>query len=249
MRLKLIACEIFYREFCSVMASSPNTVDAKFLPKGLHDIGTEGMRERLQAVIDRVDDPRYEAVLMGYGLCNNGVVGLTSRKYPMVIPRAHDCITLFLGSSERYLEYFNSHPGVYFETTGWMERGKADGELSQLSVGKVLGVGQSYEDLVAKYGEDNAKYLWSELGDLRKNYHQFTYIEMGIGPDEKFEAEAREEAAQRGWKFEKLKGELGMFQRLVDGVWEEKEFLVVPPGKQVAADYGGGLITIKGLEE
>jgi hypothetical protein len=68
---------------------------------------------------------------------------------------------------------------------------------------------------------------------------------MGMGPDADFERQAREEAAQRGWEFEKLSGDLGMFQRLVDGVWDEKEFLVVPPGKQVAADYGGGLITIK----
>src|SRR5271157_2594395 len=158
MRLKLITCEIFYREFCSVMARSPNTVDVEFLPKGLHDIGVEGMRTRLQTALDRVDDPRYEAVLMGYGLCNNGVVGLTAGKYPLVIPRAHDCITLFLGGAERYLDYFNNHPGVYFMTTGWMERGKADGELSQLSVGKILGVGQNYEDLMARYGEDNAKY-------------------------------------------------------------------------------------------
>ena len=60
-----------------------------------------------------------------------------------------------------------------------------------------------------------------------------------------FERQARDEAAQRGWEFEKLSGDLGMFQRLVDGVWDEKEFLVVAPGKQVAADYGGGLITIK----
>ena len=133
-------------------------------------------------------------------------------------------------------------------TTGWSERGKADGELSQLSVGKVLGVGKNYEDLVARYGEDNAKYLWSELGDLRKNYSQFTYIDMGMGPDGNFERQAREEAAQRGWKFEKLAGDLGMFQRLVDGVWDEKEFLMVPPGKQVVADYGGGLISIKGTE-
>jgi hypothetical protein len=40
-----------------------------------------------------------------------------------------------------------------------------------------------------------------------------------------------------------------MFQRLVDGVWDEKEFLVVPPGGQVVADYGGGLISIKGIGE
>jgi hypothetical protein len=130
-----------------------------------------------------------------------------------------------------------------------MERGKADGELSQLSVGKILGVGQNYEDLVARYGEENAKYLWSELGDLTKNYSQFTYIEMGVGPDESFAREARQEAAKRGWKFEKLAGDLGMFQRLVDGVWDEKEFLVVPPGRQVVADYSGGLISIKGVEQ
>ena len=248
MRLKLITCEIFYREFCSVIAQSPNTVDMEFLPKGLHDIGSEGMRERIQAVVDRVDDPRFEAVLLGYGLCNNGIVGLTARKYPLVIPRAHDCITLFLGSGQRYLDYFNSQPGVYFKTSGWIERGKADGELSQLSVGKVLGVGQDYADLVARYGEDNAKYLWSELGDLTKNYSQITYIEMGVGPREAFEREAREEAAKRGWKFEKLAGDLGIIQRLVDGIWDEKEFLVVPPGRQVAADYSGGLISIKGTE-
>jgi hypothetical protein len=126
-----------------------------------------------------------------------------------------------------------------------MERGKADGELSQLSVGKILGLGQNYEDLVARYGEENAKYLWSELGDLTKHYSQFTYIEMGVGPDESFARQAREEAAKRGWKFEKLAGDLGMFQRLVDGVWDQKEFLVVPPGRQVAADYSGGLISIK----
>ena len=246
--MKLISCEIFYREFCSVVASSPNTVDAEFLPKGLHDIGSEGMRERLQCALDRVDDPRYEAVLLGYGLCNNGVVGLTAGKYPLVIPRAHDCITLFLGSADRYLDYFNSHPGVYFKTTGWIERGKADGELSQLSVGKVLGVGQDYQELVARYGEDNARYLWAELGDLTRNYSKFAYIDMGLGPDASFEQQAREEAVQRGWKFEKLIGDLGMFRRLVDGIWDEKEFLVVPPGRQVMADYGEGLISIKGME-
>ena len=95
MRLKLISCEIFYRELCWAVARSPNTVDIEFLPKGLHDIGSEGMSARLQAVLDRVDDPRYEAVLLGYGLCNNGIAGLRPGKYRLIVPRAHDCITLF----------------------------------------------------------------------------------------------------------------------------------------------------------
>lgn len=118
MKLKLISCEIFYREFSSVIARSPHMVDAEFLPKGLHDIGTAGMRDRLQGAIDRVDSSNYEAILVGYGLCNNGVVGLTSREKPLIIPRAHDCITLFLGSKERYLDYFPKEPRCLFRDYG-----------------------------------------------------------------------------------------------------------------------------------
>lgn len=182
MRLKLLSCEIFYREFCAAIARSPHTVDVEFLPKGLHDVGSETMLARLQEAVDRVEDSKYDALLMGYGLCNNGVVGLTARLCPLVIPRAHDCITLFLGSAERYLDYFNAHPGVFFKTTGWIERGEG-GDLIQLAVGKKLGWQQSFEDLVARYGDDNARYLWGELGNLMKHYGQITFIEMGIEPE------------------------------------------------------------------
>ena len=108
MRLKLIACEIMYRELCTAVARSVNLVDVEFLPKGLHDIGQAGMSSRLAEVLAGVDETRYEAILLGYGLCSNGLVGLAARSIPLVVPRAHDCITLFLGSKERYLEYFRA---------------------------------------------------------------------------------------------------------------------------------------------
>jgi len=246
MRLKLISCEILYREFCAAVARSSNMVDVEFLTKGLHDIGSEGMLERLQAAVDRVDASHYDAILLGYALCNNGLVGLTARTIRLVVPRAHDCITLFLGNKERYHDYFEGHPGVFFETTGWIERGESDGELSQLALGKKLGFRNSYEDLVARYGEDNAQYLWDQLGDLTKHYGQITFIEMGIEPDSSFEDRAREKAEAHGWKFEKLRGDMGLVQRLVDGAWDESEFLVVPPGGRISAQYNGGIISIEG---
>jgi hypothetical protein len=244
MRLKLISCEIFYREFCLAVSRSPNIVDAEFLTKGLHDIGSAVMLERLQAAVDRVD-ARYEAVLLGYGLCNNGIAGLTARQVPLVVPRAHDCITFFLGSKERYLDYFQGHPGVFFETTGWIERGEADGELSQLALGERLGMRQSFEELVARYGEDNAKYLWAELSKVPRHYGQMTFIEMGVEPNSSFERSAREKAEARGWRFEKVQGEMGLIQRLVDGVWDKSEFLVVPPGQRITALYDEGIISIE----
>ena len=201
------------------------------------------MRTRLQAAIDRVDEQQYDALLLGYGLCNNGVVGLAAKSIPLVVPRGHDCITVFLGSAARYMDYFQSHPGVYFKTTGWIERGEADGELGQLAMGKKLGLQQSYEELVAKYGEDNARYLWEELGEnLARNYGQITFIEMGIEPDGSFEQHSRDEAAKRGWKYEKIPGDIRLIQRLVNGEWDPKEFLVVPPGHRIAASYDEGII-------
>jgi hypothetical protein len=248
MRLKLISCEIFYREMCAAVARSPHTVDIEFLAKGLHDIGSVGMLERLQAAVDGVDGSRYDAILLGYALCNNGVAGLVARTLPLVIPRAHDCITLFLGSHERYLDYFNNHPGVYFETTGWYERGVETGELSQISIHRQAGMNSTYEELVAKYGEDNAKYLYGELGDMTKNYAQFTFIEMGVGPDSSFEDQVRKDAEERGWKFEKIKGDMSMIQRLVDGVWDDKEFLVVPAGSRIVANYDDGIVAAEAVE-
>ena len=245
MKLKLISCEVFYREFNLAVARSPHTVDAEFLPKGLHDIGTTGMRERIQAAVDRVDTSAYDAILIGYGLCNNGIVGLSSRDKPLILPRAHDCITLFLGSKERYLDYFQNNPGVYFQTTGWIERGEVNGELSQLTVGKKLKTQQSFEELVARYGEDNARYLWEQLGSPEKNYRKLTFIEMGLEPDGSFEQRAMGRAEARNWEFEKVQGEMGMFERLVNGIWNQDEFLIVPPGCRVAATYGEDIIALE----
>jgi len=241
MRLKLISCEIFYREMCAVVARSPNMVDIEFLPKGLHDIGSDKMLARLQSALDSVEDARYDAVVLGYGLCGTGIVGLTARSIPVVVPRAHDCITHFLGSKERYAEYFQNHPGVYFKTTGWIERGTDLEQLTRQALHK-SGLGYTYSELVEKYGEDNAKFLYEQLCDTTRNYQQFTYIEMGIEPDGRFERTAQEEAARRGWRFEKICGDLSLLERLVGGEWDDRDFLTVPPGWRVVARYDESII-------
>ena len=237
MRLKLIGCEILYREICAAVARSIHQIDVEFLPKGLHDIGGAGMRDRLQAALDRVDGAFYDAVLFGYALCGNGLAGLTARSIPVVIARGHDCITLFLGSRKRYLEYFNGNPGVYFKTTGWIERGEYMHQLGGGCTQQDAGIGLSYEGMVSKYGEDNAKYLWEQIGGYTKNYGKLTFIEMGVEPDDRFERRTREEAAERGMKYEKVKGDMTLIERLVNGDWDQEDFLIVDPGWRVVASY------------
>ena len=244
MQLKLIACEIFYRELCAAVARSINRVDIEFLPKGLHDIGQAGMSARLAEALAAVDESKYEALLFGYGLCSNGLVGLAARGIPLVVPRAHDCITLFLGSKQRYLDYFHTHTGVYFKTTGWIERGEGLTQYHQDSIQHQAGMTQTYDQLLAKYGEDNAKFLYEQLCNMTRNYSGLTFIEMGIEPDDRFERQARQQAAERGWKFEKLAGDMSLIQRLVDGPWDDDRFLVVPPGGRVAASFDERIIKV-----
>jgi hypothetical protein len=246
-RLKLIACEILYREFCAALSRSTNHIDVEFLSKGLHDMGSDGMSRRLKEVLHEVDEKEYDAVLFGYALCSNGLVGLSADTVPLVIPRAHDCISLFLGSKERYLEYFQANPGTYFKTTGWLERGA---DLEQLdpqqanpdSQATKSGMNMSYEQLVERYGEDNAKFLYEELCNMTRNYGQLTYIGMGIEPDDRFEQQARQLAKSNDWKFDNLTGDMGLIQALVDGPWDEDRFLVVQPGERIAASFDEGII-------
>lgn len=93
-RFKVIACEIAFRELCFCASQANAVVDFTFMPKGLHDKSAEKMRLALQHEIDQVECHKYEAILLAYGLCSCGVVGLTSQ-LPLVIPKAHDCITFF----------------------------------------------------------------------------------------------------------------------------------------------------------
>ncbi|MGO9110477.1 MAG: DUF1638 domain-containing protein [Thermoguttaceae bacterium] len=241
MRLKLIACEIMYRELCAAVARSVNLVDVEFLPKGLHDIGQAGMSNRLAEVLAGVDETKYEAVLLGYGLCSNGLVGLRAQSIPLVAPRAHDCITLFLGSKERYMEYFQDHPGVFFKTSGWIERGVGLIQGGQETTHSQSALAQSYDDLVARYGEDNAKFLYDELCNMR-HYAGLTYIEMGIEPDDRFQRQSEVEAESRGWRYETLGGDMRLLQGLLDGPWDEDRYLVVSPGKRIAASFDDRVI-------
>jgi len=242
MKLKLISCEILYREMCASVARSPHLIDVEFMPKGLHDIAGKGMCERLQTALDRVDESIYDAVILGYALCGLGLEGLTARTKPLVLPRAHDCITLFLGSRARYQEYFEENPGVYFKTSGWIERGKGLDQLSSEEFKSKYGMAQSYEEMVEKYGKENADYLWGELGGYSKNYGKLTYIEMGIEPDGRFEQQTRDEAVERNLGFEKLRGDMRLIERLVNGDWEGGDFLIIQPGQRVVAKHDGSII-------
>jgi hypothetical protein len=199
------------------------------------------MAAKLQEAVDRTPEGIYQAILLGYGLCGNGLDGLTARRTRMVAPRAHDCIALLMGSRERHQAYFDANPGAYYQSTGWLERGK---DLQQLTPNTV-GLDESLEALMRKYGDDNGRYLYEEMTRYRSQYRKLTYIETGLEADGRFLAEAQAEAREKGWIFERLPGDLAWLRRMVAAQWTEAEFVVAEPGQRIVASYDARVLSVQ----
>jgi hypothetical protein len=212
--------------FCA--ARSPNEVDVVLLEQGLHE-DPDNLRAAVQAALDRTQNPQglpYDASLLGYGLCSNGIAGL-SAKILMVVPRGHDCMTLMLGSKDKYREYFESHRGVYWYSSGWIETGTMPGK-------------ERYEKTLAeyqrKYGKENAQYLMEQQQKWMTEYNWAVYIDWGFPNAQNDKKFTRDCAEFLGWQYDEIKGDSGLMQRLLNGKWNDSEFLAVRPGEKISED-------------
>ena len=120
-------------------------------------------------------------------------------------------------------------------------------DIEQLALG--AGTDFTLDDLIAKYGEDNGQYLYDELRRYERSYRQLTFIETGLEPDGRFEQQARVEAAEKNWQFEKICGDLSLIRKLVGGDWDPADFLVVEPGGRIVASYDEGIIKAERMGE
>ena len=244
MFLKVIACEVMFREVCYCAARSVNQLDLGFLSQGYHDNPEIGI-QRIQEQVDAVPADQYDGILIGYGLCNHIVTGLRAHHTPVVVPRAHDCITFFLGSRDRYTRTFRDSPGTYYYTAGWIEHRERRGERVERRQGAGLGIQMQYEELAAKYGEDNANYLMETMGNWTAHYKQGLFIGFDFTTHLAARDRAREICESRGWTFKEVQGDLGLLQNWVDGNWRNEDFLVVQPGEVVAPTYDDQIIQIE----
>lgn len=254
MHLKIIACEVACREIGLVAAQSPHVIDLEFLPVGHHDQPKLGHAD-LQARVDAVPAGRYDAVLIGYGICSAMLEGLAARHTQLVMPRAHDCITFFLGSRQRYTEVFNACPGTYYFTAGWLEfrqrKARANGEpppaegvAEQMAP---FSLGKDYAALVAKYGEDNARYLVEVSQTWLKNYTRGMLIRFDFDQKLRLQEKVAEICRTQGWMMDELRGDLTLLQNWVDGAWLEHDFLIVPPAHAVYPSHQDHIIEARPL--
>ena len=235
MYLKIIACNVFFRELSYCAAQSPHTIDLDFFELGEH-VHCDKLHKTIQSRIDQAEQAEkpYDAILLGFGLCGNAAKGLHAAKTRLIIPRAHDCCTILLGDKARFKEHFQDNPSTPFSSVGYMERGEY---FVRQDDGQIM-YGDAYAELVKQYGEDDAKYIWDSMHPKMEGMEdRAVFIDIPeIHFPEKIDA-FKQKAEAEGKKFVLLQGSLNIIRNLVNGNWTDTDFLTVEPGQQITALY------------
>ncbi len=213
-RTVVIACQVMEPELAHCVAEgggADDLTDILYLEQALHRT-PDKLIVNVQEMIDRVARSASR-IILGYGLCAKGVVGIAAREAELIIPRCHDCIALFLGSPNRHLEIFRDKPGTYYLTPGWVVEKKDP-----------LGL---IEENVPKFGRETARWV---IEEELKHYTHIVLIDTGVVEIAPLRARAMENAAVLNKQYEEIPGSLDYFRELLYGPYREEKFLCLEPG-------------------
>ena len=242
-RIHVIACGVLAIDFEAVAERLGLEITTDYLPGGLHDHPGE-LRRRLQEAIDLASGGgKCDRIVVGYGLCGRGTVGIHARSVPLAIPKVHDCIALFLGSDAAYKREFHRYPGTYYISAGWFEE-KVQPQSAQPEQEPRTSpcAGGELERLSAKYGRENAEAIVHFLSSWQRNYQRAAFVDTGAPRKAKYAAHARAMAEEFGWKYEALDGDLSLLEKSLIAEETTDEIVVVPPEYVTAYDpLAGGL--------
>ncbi len=224
-KIAIVLCQVLEQEIEYFATGVDRIVRIVRLEQGLHNEPNK-LRKQVQLAVDGIEqDTDAEAIVLGYGLCSRGTEGVRTTRCTLVIPRAHDCITLLLGDKQRYREYVARHPGTYWYSPGWIKHHLPPGPQRHETM---------YCEYCEKYGEDNAKFLIETEQQWHDKYDRATYVDVnGIGASPEDVQFTQECASWLGWNFDQQTGDPGLLKQLVLGPWDPEHFVIVQPGQTI----------------
>jgi len=199
-----------------------------FLDYGLHRVPGK-MTRTIQEALDLIEAPSL--VVLGYGLCGNGLKEIKAGRHTLLVPRVDDCIALLLGSHRAYIREFEAVPGTYYLSKGWLESGSHP--LKE------------YLEYAPKYGPEQAMWI---LDQQYQNYERVVLVAHSQPDLETYRPQAMEVARfceRWGMRYEEILGSDAYVLRLVEliqAVAERglaaldgagKDFVVIPPGGEI----------------
>jgi hypothetical protein len=195
---------------------------------GLHRVPAR-MTGQLQETIDRIKEPSL--VVLGFGLCGNGLKGVKAGAHTLLVPRVDDCIALLLGSYQAYMREFQSVPGTYYLSKGWLESGSHP--LKE------------YMEYLPKYGEQEAMWI---MDQQYQHYERLVLVAHDQADLDAYRLQAQEVGRfceRWDMRYEEILGSDGYVRQLavlLSNVLQQgiaalnglnRDFLVIPPGDEI----------------
>ena len=237
----VVACGVLAIDINKLAKELCLEIKTSYLPGGLHNEPLK-LRHQLQTAIDEVSaQDEADRIIVGYGVCGMGTIELQARGIPLIIPRVHDCIALFLGSNNAYQKEFAKNPGTYYFSAGWCEE-KVQPETREQQRAWIGDKNVTFEELEQQFGPNSAQHVIDFHSTWKKNYQRAVFIDTGAKFKQADEKYARELARKYGWEFKKIKGDTTLLEKMLEAKGSDKEILIVPPHYYTAFDAIQGRI-------
>jgi len=215
MKRLLIACETLKDEVELAIKNTGQEIETIWMSNLLHD-SPDRLRTALQEQIDAVEED-YDQLLLAYGNCGNGLLGLKSDKAQLIIPKFEDCIGLVLSNKEN-LDRIRTR--TYFLTSGWLRSEKS--------------LDAEYQHHVKKYGEERAKMIYEML---YHNYKELMLIDTGAYKVDDWLDKTKEIGQMLDLEVVVDQGSIAPIEKLLTGDWDQ-QFLIINPGRvTVQSDF------------
>lgn len=206
---KMVCCEVFRELIESI--TLPSDLEVSYLERHLHRVP-----KRLHAEVQQVllQEKGYEEIVLGYGLCGNGLNQISGCDCPLIMPRVHDCIPVLYGSKEAYEAMHREKPKTFY-----------------YSCGMDFFTTEDYIASLEKFGakETKAIYQWMFAG-----YERILFIHIDHPNNAAKLTEAQKLAAFLELPCDEVTGSTAYLQQLLWGPWQDEAlFLKVPPQGEI----------------
>lgn len=223
MPVVVIACQVF-QNMLETMLPANLADQITFLDYGLH-VFPKKLAVSVQNAIDSVAVPSL--IVLGYGLCGNGLRGIKAGPHTLLIPRTDDCIAILLGSYAAYRREFTGNPGTYWLSKGWLESGT--NPLAE------------YHKNVAQFGPETADWV---MDQQYQHYQRLALVAHTQADLDAYRPQAQQVADYcRRWQmnYAEVLGSDSYVRRLIDIAANlhlaDDDFVVIPPGGELKQDH------------
>ena len=211
----IISCKVFKPEL-SALGIEESKVTC--LEQNYHR-DPAALLEKVKASLAILEQNKnLEAVILLYGYCGGGLADLSSDRLRLIIPLAHDCIPILLGTCPGNICADNTCSGgghAFYLSPGWIDHG--------------LTPYTEYFAAVEKYGREDA--LWMGM-EMLKNYREVVLVETVAKLKPHHRKYAREMAKLFCLTFREIKANKSWLVNLLSGHSSEYT-CVINPGNPV----------------